>query len=190
MMNSLKNISSSVVITYLITKNQIMKRIVFLIGLFVFSLSLFAQEVPEYNQAIKKITSIQRIMLEASKEVMDAENNLNLEIVHLQFDLITGNDYKWTYRTLYPGNEYVIYSAGETFMIRDLDMKVMWQHPETGDWTTVHEDQRENYSAMVFAKPQGQPLRYAIGVKVASYQEGFKGGHYYIMVAHPLPKDE
>ena len=63
-----------------------MKRIALLIGLFIFSLSLFAQQVPEHNQAIKKITSIQRVMLEASEEVMDAENNLNLEIVHLQFD--------------------------------------------------------------------------------------------------------
>ena len=164
-----------------------MKKLFLLLTIFVFSLSLHAQDAPDYNQAIKKITSVQRIMLEASKEVMEAENKLNFEIVSLQFDILTDNEYKWSYRTLYPGNRYVIYAAGESFMIRDIDMKVMWQHPQTEEWTVVHEDNRENSTAIALAEPSEIPLRYAIGVKVASFQEGFKGGHYYIMIAHPLP---
>ena len=168
-----------------------MKKLVLLFGIFLFSISLFAQEAPGGNEAINKVTSIQRIMLEASAEVLNAENELNLEIVHLQFDILTNKEYKWVYRTLYPGNKYVIYAAGESFMIKDIDMKVMWQHPDTGDWTVVHEDTRDNYSAIAFAEPVGKPLRYAIGVKAASFKDGYSGGHYYMMIAHPLPlKDE
>lgn len=161
----------------------------FIILISIISLPLFAQgtfEIPEGNEAIGKVTSIQRIMLEASEQVIDAENELNLEIVHLQFDLILKNDYKWMYRTLYPDNKYIIYAAGESVMIQDLDLKVMWQHPDTGEWTVSYEDDRAVNSAYALAEPSGAPLRYAIGVKVASYKEGWKGGHYYIMIAHPL----
>lgn len=170
-----------------------MKKVLFWGILFLFSLSVFAQgeyKITEGNEAIGKVTSIQRIMVEASQEVLDAENELNLEIVHLQFDLIRGNDWKWTYRTLYPGNRYVIYAAGESIMVKDLDLKIMWQHPDTKEWNLVHEDDRITPDAIAFAEPSGAALRYAIGVRIPSYKEGWNAGHYYIMIAHPIPDGE
>ena len=158
--------------------------------LFFISILSHAQEPPAHNQAIKKVTSIQRIMLQASQEVMDAENSLNMEIVHLQFDLINGTDWKWTYRTLHPGWIYAIYAAGENGMISDLDLRVEWQHPETKEWTLVQENTDPDNQALIIAKPQGAPLRYAIGVKAAKYANGFSGGHYFILVAHAAPNTE
>ena len=152
------------------------------LGIFL-SLSLFAQ-----NPAMSEITSIQRILLQASESVLQAENQLQQEIVHFEIDLLTGNDYKWTYRFLYPGWTYTIYAEGEEGMISDADMKIMVQDPDSEEFYEVCKDEKEEFGAFLQLQPP-RALRYAIGVRAAKYKEGWSAGHYYFMIMHPKPSN-
>lgn len=163
------------------------KLILSLIGIFLFVAS-YTQE-KNTNTAINEIYSIQRIMVEASEVVIEAENIIDQEIVHLQFDLILENDWKWTYRILHEGWSYFIYAAGERIMVKDLDMKIMVQDSESGEWYEVDKDEKTDFSAALYITPD-KSKRYAFGIKIAQYKEGFSGTHYYIMIMHPKPIDE
>lgn len=160
-----------------------MKKIwILLVGIF-FSISLYSQ-----NEAMGEITSIQRILLQASESVLQAENDLQQEIVHMQFDLITGNEYKWSYRIMYPGWVYTIYAEGERAMVIDTDLKILVQAEDTGKWYDVTEDERTEFGAIVQIQPP-KVLRYAVGVKAAKYKEGWNGGHYFFMIMHDKPRN-
>jgi hypothetical protein len=139
------------------------------------------------NDAYTEITSIQRIMLQASEYVMEAENNLELEIVHLQFDLIMGGDWKYVYRTLSKGWTYVAYAEGETAMVRDMDLRLMKQDPITEEWTEISIDTKEDFGGMC-AVTVSETAQYAFGMKVATYESGFSGCHYFLFVAHAKPE--
>jgi len=158
----------------------------FILGLLIF---LFSYGQKDANQSINEIYSIQRIMIEASEVVIEAENYLQQEIVHLQFDLILGNDWKWTYRNLYEGWSYFIYAAGESLMVEDLDIKIMVQDEETKKWYDVKEDIKEDFSAAAYITPT-KNQRYAIGIRISKYKENYSGTHYYIMIMHAKPIDE
>jgi len=139
------------------------------------------------NDAYNEITSIQRIMLQASEYVMVAENELELEIVHLQFDIIIGNDWKYVYRTLSKGWTYIAYAEGETEMVRDMDLRLMKQDPVTGEWTEISIDTSEDFGG-VCAVTVTETAQYAIGMKVAAYESGFTGCHYFLFLAHARPE--
>lgn len=137
------------------------------------------------NAAIDEVTSIQRIMLQASEYVLACENDLQLEIVHLQFDLIIGNEWKYTYRTLSNYWTYVLYAEGEKGMVKDFDIKIL-KEDQYGDWNEVTSDTKGDFGGMVAVTPLIS-TRYAIGIKAAAYEEGLSGGHYFLIVAHKKP---
>jgi len=155
------------------------------IALFAMILVTFGQKPG--NEAYNEIISIQRILLQASEEVLDAENEMALEIVHLEVDIVLGKEYKYIYRNLSKGWTYIMYAEGENVMVRDLDMKVLKQDPITDEWYDVGEDNKENFGA-IFATKVEETARYAIGIKVAAYEEGFSGCHYFLMIAHARPE--
>ena len=150
-------------------------------------ISLFGQNPTNGNEAYKEITSIQRIMIQASEEVLEAENNLDMEIVHLEVDLLFGSKVKYIYRTLSSGWLYLAYAEGENVMVKDLDMEMSRQDPQTGEWSVVMTDTKEKFGALCAAEVT-ETARYRFGVKVASYVEGFSACHYYILIAHQKPK--
>ena len=167
-----------------------MKKLTFIISLlFIGMIGLLAQNQysKEENPAFYEITSVQRIMVQAAAEVMEAENKLGMEIVRLEFDLILGNDWKYSFRNLSPNWTYLVYAQGENIQTADLDLKVMTRNSVSGDWEEVTSDTRENVAGMVAVSPT-EGRQYAIGVKIAKYKEGFTGTHYFIMIAHKKPE--
>ena len=143
---------------------------------------MFAQT----NETYYEMTSIQRIMVQAAEEVVGAENELNMEIVRLEIDLILGTEWKYTFRTLSSSWTYFIYAEGEVGQVNDLDLKVMTMSSVTGEWEEVVSDVREDFGGMVIVTPT-ETRQYAIGVKIAEYDESYTGSHYFILVAHEKP---
>jgi len=153
-----------------------MKKLTFIIAVFfVGFMGLFAQE----NKSYTEITSIQRIMIQAAEEVVSAENNLQLEIVRLEIDLIIGTDWKYTFRNLSSNWTYLLYAEGEEGQVKDLDLKVLTQSSVTGYWEEVASDETSEFAGIVTVTPT-ENRQYAIGVKVAEYDNGFNGTHYFI----------
>lgn len=151
--------------------------------LFVGMIGLFAQTNKVYNEP----TSIQRIMLQAAKHVMEAESELNLEIVHLQFDLIIGNEWKYTFRNLSNNWVYLIYAAGEKGQVIDLDLKILKRNIDSGEWEDVIIDESSKSDAGVLVSPN-EFAQYAIGIKSAKYSEGYRGSHFFVLIAHEKPE--
>jgi len=152
---------------------------------FALIISTFGQTISG-NPAFDEITSIQRILLQASEEVLYAENTLEMEIVHLEVDLVLGKDYKYMYRDLSKGWIYLMYAEGENMMVNDLDMKILKQNAYTEEWEEVISDTREAFGAMCLVEVT-ESTRYAIGIKVAEYATGFSGCHYFLIIAHQRP---
>ena len=147
-----------------------MLAILFLIG----TMGIFAQ---------KSLTTMTTAMVECAEVVQEVEDDLDMEIVHIQFDLVTNTEWKWTYRDLHKGWTYVIYAAGEYVKVADLDIKLKQLNIYTNEWEEVAEDVTSDFSGVVGVSP---PItgRYAIGIKVAEFEDGYNNTHYYILIAH------
>ena len=161
-----------------------MKKVILALFLFIFSFFVYAQRPG--NEAMNEITSIQRVLLQASESVLVAENDLSQEIVHLQVDLITGPEYKYAFRTLHPGWTYTIYAEGQREMVLDTDLKIKVYADDTNEWYDVIADETTKFGAIVQINPP-KALRYAIGVKAAKYKSGWEGAHYFFMIMHIKP---
>jgi len=140
----------------------------------------------EDNPAYNEITSIQRVMIQGAEEILEAENTLDMEIVHFQVDLIMGDDWKYTYRNLSTWT-YLLYAEGERLMVSDLDMNIMKQNPITEEWSEVKSDVREEFGALCVIEVN-EPARYAIGLKIAKYKPGYSAGHYFLIIGHARPE--
>lgn len=159
-----------------------MRKLAFIVAiLFSGIFRLFAQP-----SDIDEPTSIQRIMVEAAEYVIQAENELNLEIVHLEFDLILQNDWKYMFRNLSSSWNYIIYTAGETGQVLDMDLKVLVLNEYTNEYDAVDEDVTYDRDAAIIVSPS-KSAKYAIGVKAAEYSAGYSGSHYFILIAHEKP---
>jgi len=163
-----------------------MKRLLFLVLGFLLFVSTYSQESD--NRSMNESNSIQKILLQASEQILIAENDLNQEIVHLQIDLIQGEDFKWIYRILYPDWTYYFYAEGENLMVIDLDMEIRIQDEKTGKWYKIDEDLSPNYSTFLQTESP-KSLSYAIGIKVAKYREGWLSGHFFLMITHNKFRD-
>ena len=160
------------------------KLITLLLGL-ILAVSVFAQR--EGNEAMNEITSVQRILLQASESILEAENNLNQEIVHLEFDILRGTEYKYVARILHPGWTYTIYAEGESGMVEDADIKIMIQAPDTGEWHDVCKDEKDEPGGAFIQLQPPRALNYAIGVRIRRYAPGWSGAHYFFMIMHEKP---
>jgi len=163
-----------------------MKRMMMSIAILFALMITFGQTI-EGNAAYDEITSIQRIMLQASEEVVTAENELGMEIVHLEVDLLIRDNHKYVYRNLSAGWTYLIYAEGEVGMVNDFDLKVMKQDPITEKWMEVCSDTRPDFGAICVIKVE-ETARYAINVSVGAYANNFTGCHYFILIGHAKPE--
>jgi len=139
------------------------------------------------NDAFNEITSMQPILLQLSQEVVSAETELNMEVVHIEADILIGNDWKYTFRNLSKGWTYLVYAEGQAGMVTDLDLKVKRQNPITDEWVDVVSDTKETFGGICLLEVT-EGARYAFGVKVAKYNEGWTGCHYFVLIGHAKPK--
>ena len=159
-------------------KKSLMTAVFILTAMFMFG---------QTNDAFNEITSMQPILLQLSQEIVSAETELNMEVVHLEADILLGNDWKYTFRNLSKGWIYLVYAEGQVGMVVDLDLQIKRQNPLTDEWINVGSDTKETFGG-IYLLEVTQSARYAFGVKVAKYAEGFTGCHYFILIGHAKPE--
>ncbi len=138
-----------------------------------------ASSTKKFNFADNKSgTSMMPIMGDALPVIQYIEDTMNVEIVRLEYDLIF--DKKITYRTLYKGWKYGIVAIGD-YRIKKISVHIYKKVNEK--WDFIRSSEGNNYLAMVNEEPQ-ENGDYLFQIVVDEFAEGFKAGHYSIIVYH------
>ncbi len=147
-----------------------MKKImIFLMSMFVTS-AIFAQSD----------ISMLPIIKEAQEYIQLIEDDLNQEIVRVEFDIIF--DSKESMRKLYNGNAYSIVAFGD-YRVEDIDVSV-YRRSGTSGWTLVDKDDDESALAVASVTPDTTD-DYKIVIKVYKYKSGYSAAHYGLLISHP-----
>ena len=118
-------------------------------------------------------------ILNKSEGLVDyLENELDLEIVRMEYDILKTT--KTTTRTLSPGWTYRIVAFGD-YRFKDIDVSVY--RKINGSWTLIERDQDSSEIALVVITPE-YAEEYLIEIKAYSFNEGYEVGHYGLIVAH------
>lgn len=153
-----------------------MKLNVFLFFILLFSTLTFAQR--EYARLDNnRGTSMEPILARAEPLIERIENE-NLEIVRMEFDIISTE--KETYRMLYEDWEYGIVAFGD-YRIKDIDVAVY--EKIRGKWEIVERDAENDDEAMVTIKPY-KDGEHKIEISVYKYNKDYAVGHYGLLVIH------
>ncbi len=153
-----------------------MKLNVFLFFILLFSTLTFAQR--EYARLDNdRGTSMEPILARAEPLIERIENE-NLEIVRMEFDIISTE--KETYRMLYEDWEYGIVAFGD-YRIKDIDVAVY--EKVRGKWKLVEKDAENDDEAMVTIKPY-KDGEHKIEISVYKYNKDYSVGHYGLLVIH------
>ncbi|OQY04255.1 MAG: hypothetical protein B6I20_03395 [Bacteroidetes bacterium 4572_117] len=126
----------------------------------------------------KKGTSMMPIMGDALPVIKYIEDTLKVEIVRLEYDLIF--DKKVTYRTLYKGWKYGIVVIGD-YRVKQINVNI---YKKVNDkWDFVISSTSDNYLAMANVELI-ETGDYLFQVVAEKFAEGYKAGHYAIIVYH------
>ena len=106
------------------------------------------------------------------------ENELNMEIVRMEFDILSSS--KTTLRTLSAGWTYSIVAFGD-YRFKDIDVSVYYN--DGGNWVLVEKDQDASEMAVVTITPK-YTSDYFIEIKAYSFVQGYEIGHYGLIIAH------
>lgn len=148
-----------------------MKRILFLsLSLLLFSINLC--------MAGDSSTSMTPIIDKADNLVSYIEQDLDMEIVRMEFDILRST--KTTIRTLSAGWNYAIIAFGD-FRFSDIDVKVY--RKVGGNWQIVEKDADTSAVAVVAINPPSDG-EYLIEIKAYSFESGYDVGHYGLIIAH------
>jgi hypothetical protein len=155
-----------------------MKKIGLLLCLFVvFSISFSA--IGQTGQALdnENGTSMLPITNELN-DIVKAIEKEKVEIVRIEFDLLF--DSKSTYRTLSQGYTYGIMAWGD-YRIQTLVIRIYKK--VDGEWKFVADgDESGNASTIKFETPATEEYKFEI--KALQFTEGYKAGHYGLIVFH------
>jgi hypothetical protein len=127
---------------------------------------------------------MQDIMETAGKKVIELEDQKNMEVVNITFDLLVNQGKKSVWRYLDPSFDYDVFVLGDR-RINKLKLTVYKKDNQSGDWILVDE-----YSA---DKPQ---LRldpqdfeqYEFTVTVDEFKTGEATGHFALILYHQNPE--
>jgi len=123
-------------------------------------------------------TSMMPIMGDALPIIQYIEDTLNVEIVRIEYDLIF--DKKVTYRTLYKGWKYGIVAIGD-YRIKKINVHLYkWVNEE---WKYINSSESTDYFALLTEEPEEQG-DYLIQITADEFQEGYKAGHYSVIIYH------
>lgn len=118
-------------------------------------------------------------ILNKSEGLVDyLENELNLEIVRMEYDILKTT--KTTSRVLSSGWTYSIVAFGD-YRFKDIDISVYKR--VNGSWSLVERDQDSSEIALVVITPE-YTEEYLIEIKAYSFNDGYEVGHYGLIVAH------
>lgn len=126
----------------------------------------------------KKATSMMPIMGDALPVIQYIEDTMNVEIVRIEYDLIF--DKKVTYRTLYKGWKYGIVVIGD-YRIKKINVH-LYKY-ENDKWQFVRSGKGNDYFSMVNEEPL-EKGDYLMQITADEFEEGYKAGHYSIIIYH------
>ena len=141
-------------------------------------------EGPKQNKNYKfndneKGTSMMPIMGDALPVIKYIEDTLNVEIVRIEYDLLFST--KDSYRTLYKGWKYGIFAIGD-YRIKKISIEI---YKKVGtEWRYVSTTSKDKYTALSIIDQKDKNEDYAFRVKVEEFEEGYKAGHYALIVYH------
>lgn len=116
-------------------------------------------------------TSVQAVY-ETGYSMIQKSEYTGYKIGHMQFDYIT-DEYSTT-RTLYAGNEYIIFAFADKG-VKDLDIKVY--EDVNGYWTLVKKDTKIDNSAGV-SFICGRTKKYKIIIEAYQFKSGYERAYY------------
>lgn len=128
-------------------------------------------------------TSMTPIMKDAEKLVTLMEDEHDLEIVRMEYDILRTS--KTTTRVLSKDWTYMIVAFGD-FRFKDIDVKVYRQSSKTGNWILVAHDEDESDTAIVTVTPE-YDQEYLIEISAYQFNSGYEVGHYGLIIAHDSP---
>lgn len=123
-------------------------------------------------------TSMVPIMEKTQSLVNYIENECNQEIVRVEMDILTST--KTSFRNLQEGYKYQVIAYGD-FRFKDIDVSVSrWNGSE---WVVMNKDADDSDMAMVTIIPTSTS-DYKIEITAYKFHEGYKAGHYGLIVYH------
>ncbi|MCI0449799.1 MAG: hypothetical protein L0Y79_08450 [Chlorobi bacterium] len=140
--------------------------------------------ISTYSINSQSATTMQDILETATKKVVELEDQKNMEVVNMTFDLLVNQGKKSLWRYLDPSFDYDVIVLGDR-RINKIKLTVYKKDNPTGNWLLVDE-----YSA---DKPQ---LRldpqdfeqYEFTVTVDEFKAGESTGHFALILYHQNPE--
>lgn len=132
----------------------------------------------------KNGTSMMPIMGDALPVIQYIEDTMKVEIVRLEYDLIFKGKSKYTYRYLYKGwPKYGIFAIGD-YRVKKININVYVNRNKK--WEFVSGTNSDNYMAVANVVPakDKDSEEYAFEIKAEEFAEGYKAGHYAILIYH------
>lgn len=128
----------------------------------------------------KSGTSMMPIMGDALPLIQYLEDTMQVEIVRIEYDLIFKETAKYTYRFLHKGWKYGIFAVGD-YRVEQIKLSLFVK--ENNEWKFVTETTTSDYFARIDIEPE-DTKEYAVEIKALKFKDGYKAGHYAILVYH------
>jgi hypothetical protein len=148
-----------------------------LISLFILSFAGFAQSERELDN--EKGTSMKPIISTLDQVVKSIEEN-NVEIVHIEFDMVFENSSKEIYRNLTKDYSYGFLAYGD-YRIAKIGIE-LYKETNTG-WDYIKTGEL-NQGTMTLLYDVMETARYKIVLRALQMAEGYNVGHYGLIVLH------
>lgn len=137
-----------------------------------------------YNAFSQSTTTMQDILETVSAKVTELEDQKNMEVVNMTFDLLVNQGKKTVWRYLDPSFDYDVLVLGDR-RISKIKVTVNRKDNTTGEWKYVDE-----YSA---EKPQlrldpADFEQYEFTVSVDEFKTGNSTGHFALILYHQNPE--
>jgi hypothetical protein len=129
-------------------------------------------------------TTMQDIMEDASKKVIELEEQRNQEVVNMTFDLIVNQGKKTIWRYLDPSFDYDVLVLGDR-RIKTLKVTVYKKNSQTGEWTLVDEFSADK--PLIRLDP-AEFEQYEFTVSVDEFRLGDSTGHFAFILYHQNPE--
>jgi hypothetical protein len=118
------------------------------------------------------------IMGDALPVIKYIEDTMNVEIVRIEYDLIF--DKKITYRTLYKGWKYGIVVIGD-YRLKKINVH-LYKYVND-EWKFLRSGKGDSYFSLVNEEPL-EKGDYLMQITADEFEEGYKAGHYAIIIYH------
>ena len=129
-------------------------------------------------------TTMQDIIEDATKKVVELEEQRNQEVVNMTFDLIVNKGKKTIWRNLDPSFDYDVLVLGDR-RIKTLKVTVYRKDSQTSEWKMVDEFSSEK--PLIRIDP-AEFEQYEFTVSVDEFRLGESTGHFAFILYHQNPE--